>query len=103
MALKTKPIVGELPAEFRIRREIIGDPLADMPKLLPNPPDFEPMGRYTAERKEKIDQRHKGDFLSDEERKLLHHFMMLQNEGFAWEDSEHGRFREDFFHQLIFL
>ena len=97
VALKTKPIVGELPAEFRIRREIIGDPLADMPKLLPNPPNFEPVGRYTAERKEKIDQRHKGDFLSDEERKLLHHFMMLQNEGFAWEDSERGRFREDFF------
>ena len=47
-------VVGELPAEFRIGREIIGDPLADMPKLLPNPPNFEPVGRYTAERKEKI-------------------------------------------------
>ncbi len=27
----------------------------------------------------------------------MHHFMMLQNEGFAWDDSERGHFREDFF------
>ena len=97
VALKTKPVMGELPAKFRIRREIVGDPLAELPELSPNPPDFSPVGRYTLERKEKMDDRHKGDFLSDEERKLLHHFMMLQNEGFAWEDSERGRFREDFF------
>jgi len=97
VALKTKPIIGELPAEFRILREIIGDPLKDMPNLLVNPPDFIPTGRYTQERKEKMDDRHKGDFLWEEERKLMHHFMMLQNEGFAWEDQERGRFREDFF------
>jgi hypothetical protein len=27
----------------------------------------------------------------------MHHFMMLQNKGFAWDDSERGSFREDFF------
>lgn len=97
VALKTKPVIGELPAEFRILREIVGDPLKDMPKLLVNPPDFIPTGRYTQERKERIDDRHKGDFLWEGERKLMHHFMMLQNEGFAWEDQERGRFREDFF------
>ena len=97
VALKTKPVMGELPAEFRIRREIMGDPLVGMPELLTRPPDFDPVGRYTLERKEKMDERHKGNFLSIEERKLLHHFMMLQSEGFAWEDSERGRFREDFF------
>ena len=26
----------------------------------------------------------------------MHHFMMLQNQGFAWDGSERGRFREDF-------
>jgi hypothetical protein len=97
VALKTKPVIGELPGEFRIKREILGDPLADMPKLSTNPPEFEPTGRYTWERKEKMDKQHKGDFLWIEERKLMHHFMMLQNEGFAWEDQERGRFREDFF------
>ena len=97
VALKTRPIVGELPNEFRIQREIVGNPLADMPELLPNVPDFEPTGRYTQERKEKMDERHKGNFLWSEERKLIHHFMMLQNMGFAWEDRERGKFREDFF------
>ena len=97
VALKTRPVVQELPAEFRIKREILGDPLAEMPKLSPNPPDFVPTGRYTQERKDHFDIVHGGDFLLPEERKLIHHFMMLQNQGFAWEDSERGRFREDFF------
>ena len=97
VALKTRPVIQELPDKFRIRREIIGDPLAEMPKLSPNPPEFVPTGRYTEERKEKIDKVHEGEFLLPEERKLMHHFMMEQNLGFAWDDSERGRFREDFF------
>ena len=97
VALKTRPVVQELPAEFRIKREIIGDPLANMPKLSPHPPPFVPTGRYTQERMEKIENVHKGDFLLPEEKMLMHHFMMEQNQGFAWDDSERGRFREDFF------
>src|SRR5277367_1069328 len=97
VAIKTRPVIGELPAEFRIKREIRGDPLKEMPKLSTNPPDFEPTGRYALERKEKIDKVHKEEFLLPEERKLAHQFMMLQNQGFAWDDTERGRFREDFF------
>ena len=97
VALKTRPVVQELPAEFRIRREIIGDPLAEMPKLSTNPPDFIPTGRYTQERKDQFDKVHDEDFLLPEERKLMHHFMMQQSYGFAWDDTERGRFREDFF------
>ena len=59
-----------------------------MPELLVKPPGFEPTGRYTLEQKENIDNCHEGDFLWEEERKLMHHFMMLQNKGFAWEDQE---------------
>ena len=33
VTLKTKPVIGELPDEFRIQGEIIGDPLAEMPEL----------------------------------------------------------------------
>ena len=32
-----------------------------------------------------------------DKRKLIHHFMGEQNEGFTWDDSERGRFHEDFF------
>ncbi len=97
VALKVRPVYGELPEKYRIKREITGNPLADMPGLSTNPGDFSPTGRYTAERKEIIDKIHEGDFLWLEERKLMHHFMMLQEQAFAWDDSERGSFRHDFF------
>ena len=69
VALKVKPVIQELPSQFRIIRDIKGDPLAEMPELSRNPPDFEPVGRYTQERKEQLDRQHKGEFLLPEERK----------------------------------
>ena len=97
VAVKVRPIVGETPEKYRIERHITGDPLATMPKLTPNPPDFEPTGRYTEERKEIIDKVHNEDFLWPEERKLMHHFMMLHEKSFAWTASERGKFKEEFF------
>jgi hypothetical protein len=97
VALKVRPVYTDLPERFRIKREIKGNPLEGMPGLAENPADFVPTGRYTLERKEIIDKIHAKDFLWLEERKLLHHFMMLQNDAFAWDDSERGSFRKDFF------
>ena len=101
VALKVRPVYTELPEQFRIKRNIVGDPLKDMPKLDPNPPDFVPTGRYTQERKEAMDKVHKGEFLWPEERKLVHHLIMQQNQAFAWDDSERGRFRTDFFPPIV--
>ena len=89
---KVRPIKGTLPEEFRIVRKIKGDPLAELPKLDPNPPDFVPTGHYTQERKEHMDHVHDQEFLLPEEMKAVHHLLMLQNEAFAWTDSEHGSF-----------
>ncbi len=97
VALKVKPLLGDLPDRFRIIRDIKGDPLAGMPELNPHPPKFEPTGQYTYERKLKIDENHPIGFLWPEERKLVHHFMCLHEKGFAWDDTEAGHFREDFF------
>ena len=97
VALKVRPIYGELPERFRIKREITGDPLRGMPGLSTNPADYSPTDRYTIERKEIIDKIHEGDFLWLEERKLLHHFMMVQDTAFAWDDSERGSFKHEFF------
>ena len=44
VALKVRPIVGELPKEYRIVRNRIGDPLQAMPKLDPNPTPYAPTG-----------------------------------------------------------
>lgn len=97
VAWKAKPVFQETPAEFRIKRQIVGDPLEGMPKLVPNPPVFSPTGRYTYERMKVLEAVHSGEFLLPEERKLMHHFMMLQQDGFAWSEDEKGHFREDFF------
>jgi len=41
---KVRPVKGTLLEEFRIIRNIMGDPLVDILKLDPNPPDFTPTG-----------------------------------------------------------
>ena len=73
-----------------------------MPTLNPNPPSFAPTGRYTVERKEQVDKTLSDDFLWPVERDLIHHFMCLQNEAFAWNDEERGSFRTDFFPPVDF-
>ena len=49
VALKVKPVIGDLPERFRIIRDIKGDPLANLPVLPTKPPKFKPTGRYTQE------------------------------------------------------
>ena len=102
VALKTRPVLGTVPERFRIVRNITGDPLASMPQLPTNPGDYVPTGRYTQERKEAFDKAHDGDFLWPKERKLLHQFMCLQNEAFAWSDEERGCFKPEFFLPIEF-
>ncbi|KAL7281404.1 hypothetical protein ACG7TL_004717 [Trametes sanguinea] len=102
VAQKVRATLGTCPEQFRVERNITGDPLADMPKLNPNPPEFEPTGRYTQERKEAMDRAHGDDFLWPEEKKLLHDFMRMHNEAFAWNDSERGCFKPEFFPPIEF-
>jgi hypothetical protein len=87
----------ELPERFRIVRNIVGDPLATIPTLSNPPPPFRPTGRYTEERKQLIDNAHPGNFLWPAERALMHHFMCLHHDAFAWNDSERGHFKEAYF------
>jgi hypothetical protein len=101
VARKICPVIAELPDKFRIVRNIVEDPLEDLPTLSPNPPPFEPTGCYTAECRDIIDRVHPEGFLWPGEHQLMHHFMCLQNMGFAWDDSERGRFREDFFPPVV--
>jgi len=63
VALKIKLVLGTLLERFRITREIVGDPLQGIPKLLEHLPKFEPREHYTLERKEKLDMAHEEGFL----------------------------------------
>uniref|UniRef100_A0A0W0G1B9 Uncharacterized protein n=1 Tax=Moniliophthora roreri TaxID=221103 RepID=A0A0W0G1B9_MONRR len=73
------------------------NPLEGMPKLPANPPKYTLGVHYTEEQKKVIDENHPEGFLLPEERKLLHCLLKLQEMAFAWEESEAGIFREDFF------
>ena len=44
VALKVRPHIGTLPDKFRILRNIVGDPLKDLPILPTQPPLFTPTG-----------------------------------------------------------
>ncbi|PIL26607.1 hypothetical protein GSI_11301 [Ganoderma sinense ZZ0214-1] len=97
VALKTRPLLADLPEKFRIERKIIGDPLTDMPPLNPNPPsEFAPGSRYTAERRAELHARH-AHFLWPAELDLMDDMIKNQENAFAWTDAERGSFRRDFF------
>jgi hypothetical protein len=88
IARKIRPVIAELLDKFCIIHNIVGNPLKDMPTLSPNPPPFEPTGHYTTEHRDIIDRVHPEGFLWPGECQLMHHFMCIQNMGFAWDDSE---------------
>ena len=102
VAQKVRPVVGTVPEQFRVVRNITGDPLSTIPTLPTHPPDFAPTGRYTIERQAACDAAHGGDFLWPEERKLLHHFMSTHNNAFAWSDDERGCFKAEYFPPVEF-
>ena len=97
VAQKTRPVLASLPDKFRIVRNIEGDPLSTMPTIPFAAPPFVPTGRYTRERRDALDKTLSHTFLRPAERDLIHHFMCLHNRAFAWDDSERGTFRTDFF------
>ena len=97
VAQKVQPILDTLPSCFHIKHNITGDPLTDLPTLSLHPPSFTPCSCYTKERCTKMDDLHSTNFLWPTKCKLLHHFISLQNEGFTWDDLEHGHFCKDFF------
>ena len=67
VAKKVRPVAATLPEEFRTTRQIIGDPLAGMPKLSTHPPDYAPTGQYDEVAHDIVDANHPGDFLLPEE------------------------------------
>ncbi|KAG6848039.1 hypothetical protein C0991_001045, partial [Blastosporella zonata] len=88
VALRTKPIVASIPDSFRIKCNIIGDPLHDIPILSANPPPYIPTGQFNQEQKDQFVKTHDNGFLSKSKIDLFIHPMCLQNKGFAWDDLE---------------
>ncbi|KAG6895438.1 hypothetical protein C0995_012685, partial [Termitomyces sp. Mi166 len=83
VALKVKPVASTVPEDFRIERDIKGDPLANMPLLNPNPPPFIPTERFTEERKNQFLKEHDTGFLHADDLKILVDLVAKQNQAFA--------------------
>jgi hypothetical protein len=96
VGVKVKPIITELPKEYRIVRDIKGDPLEGMPEVDIDPPAFVPGKRYGVDQYEIIQKKHEG-FLGPEEMRIVHDIFLKQEMAFAWSDEQRGVFRPDFF------
>ena len=95
--MKTKPVASQVSKDFRIKRHILGDPLANIPSLNPNPPPFVPTSHFTNERKATFVKEHDTGFLTLAELNVLVDLVAKQDTAFAWEDSERGSLRPNFF------
>ncbi|KAF9536296.1 hypothetical protein CPC08DRAFT_652188, partial [Agrocybe pediades] len=100
VANRVKPVATTLPEQFRIKRRIPRDPLADLPELPKHPPEFKPGKRYTQERKEKMPV-NVDEFLWPEEEKLVHYIILIHEEGFAWDETEKGKFSDEWFDPVV--
>ncbi|KNZ80379.1 hypothetical protein J132_06116, partial [Termitomyces sp. J132] len=71
VAMKTKPVASHVSEDFRIKCQIIGNPLVTIPQLNPNPPPFIPTKRLTSERQAKLVKDHDTGFLTTDEINVL--------------------------------
>ncbi|KIK32843.1 hypothetical protein CY34DRAFT_100673, partial [Suillus luteus UH-Slu-Lm8-n1] len=100
VANRIKPVATTMPAHARIIRQFPEDPLLSLPHLSSQPPDFKPGTRLTQERMEELSI-FWNDFLWHEERKLAAHVLTLNETALAWDETEKGRFRNDYFPPVI--
>lgn len=100
VAKKIQPIPGVYPEEARTRRSFPEDPLLSLPPLSPNPPEFVPSKRLTLERLQSLEINN-ANFLLPEEEKLFNHIMLLNQHTLAFEETDRGTLKEEYFSPYI--
>jgi len=100
VANKVKPVATTMPAHAHIIRHIPKDPLQSLPLLSQNPPTFHPGSHLSQNRMNKLGI-FKKNFLWPEEHKLAAHVLSNNKLALAWDESEKGRFQEDYFPPII--
>jgi hypothetical protein len=93
---KVRPVPGTTPEEAKTIRKFPEDPLADLPEVLWDPPPFEDGTRVTKDRLVKMKWRSNG-FLTEEEVRMFDHILKVNEMGLAFDESERGSFRDDYF------
>ncbi|KAG2335642.1 hypothetical protein BDR05DRAFT_846382, partial [Suillus weaverae] len=100
VANKVRPVPTTMPAHARIIRKFPEDPLLSIPTLSPIPPAFMPGKRLTQQRIDELGV-FTNEFLWPEERKLTAQVLTNNEFALAWDETEKGRFRDDYFSPVI--
>ena len=95
VANKVKPVPTTMPAMAHIHRRFPEDPLDLLPMLTPWPPEFLSGICLTQERLNSLGVM-TNKFLWLEECKLVDQVLCNNKLGLAWDESEKGRFRDDY-------
>lgn len=97
---KVKPISQAYPEWARTRRTMPEDPLATLPPLSPNIPDFKPSAKISRERMDSLEINN--GFLLPEEVKLFEHIMCLNEDALAFVETDRGTLKETYFSPYIY-
>ena len=100
VANHVKPVATTMPQHARIVRRFPEDPLRTLPHLSAHPPEFAPGKRLTHEHMTELGVL---DNLSlcPKERNLTAQVLLLNELGLAWDESEKGRFRDEYFNPVV--
>ena len=98
---KVRPVPTTLPEAARPKRRFPDDPLNSLSPMNRHPPSITTYGqRLTKERWEALQVLEKG-FLWQEEVNLAFDVLMKNEGALAWDDTEKGRFRDDYFAPIV--
>jgi hypothetical protein len=98
---RVRPVKGIYPEDARVTRRLPADPLSNLPVLPTHPPHFKPSKKITNERLDILNINPEG-FLWPEEEKLFQHIFQVNERAIAFQDSERGTLREDYFSPYIY-
>lgn len=97
---KVKPIPAVFPSDAGVIWQFPSNPLDSLQPLPTNPPEFTLSAKINHERLEILAVNNKG-YLWPEEEKLFKYIMKTNEGALAFEDSERGTLREDYFTPYI--
>ena len=100
VANRVKPVATTMPQHARIIRKIPEDPILTIPHLSHHPPTFVPGQRLSQEWIDKLGI-FKNEFLWPEEQKLVGQVLLNNETGLTWDETEKGRFRDDYFPPVV--
>jgi len=94
------PVQTTLPEEYHVVRRIPSYPMLSLPILPTHPPDLIPSKKFKQECMVKMNINLSGFLWLDEE-KLVLFLIKAQEGGIAWDTSEWGNFRKDYFNPVV--